>query len=278
MTPSPLAPPPQVLGLARNDASAASVKALGATPVLGSLTDLDILKQAASSSSAVIHLGFIHDFSDGGDYMTSCQIDAEAVEAMLSVLEGTGKTFIGTSGTLTGAGHVPFKEADTPLVPNPRVVVEKTILATKGIKAISVRLAPSVHGPGEHGFVPMLIASAQKAGASAFIDEGTNVWPAAHVEDVARLYVLALDKAPSGSTLHGAAENLPFGQIARAIGDGLSFPTKSLSKEEAGGHFGFLAMFCGLDNPTSAEATKELVGWEPREKGLMEELKDGTYI
>lgn len=269
----------QVLALARNDAADTKVKTLGATPHRGDLTDLAALKAGASQADAVLHLGFIHDWAN---YMASIQTDAAAVEAMLAALEGSGKTFVGTSGTMLGAGTVPLTERDGPSTPNPRGKTEQDILAAaaRGVRALVVRLAPSVHGPHDHGFVPMLIAAATKAGHASFVGDGANVWPAVHVDDAAALFVLALDaaKAPSGVVLHAAAENLAFGEIARAIGAGLKLETRSVDAAQAADALGFIATFTALNNPTSTDATRAWTGWAPKSKGLLEEIATGDYF
>jgi nucleoside-diphosphate-sugar epimerase len=268
----------QVLALARNDAAVVKVKALGAKPLLGNLTDLDTIRQGATEADATIHCGFIHDWAN---YPAACATDASVIDTMLAALKGTDKCLINTNGTLGGSGTRPFTERDGPSMPNPRSATEKTVLAAaadRGVRTVSIRLAPSVHGPDEHGFVPIMIEAARKVGFAGFVGDGSNIWPAVHVDDAARLFVLALEKAPAGSVLHGVAENVPFKEIASAISHGLGVETRSILPAQAHEALGVVGPLAGLDNLTTADLTKELLDWEPRGKGLIEDMTTGTYF
>jgi nucleoside-diphosphate-sugar epimerase len=269
----------QVVGLARSDASADALAAAGAKVYRGSLEDLDSLSDAATSADAVIHLAFIHDFSD---YARSVQTDLRAVETIGEALEGSGKPFVITAGTLMLAilGRLATEEdvSDPAL---PRVASENTAiaLAERGVRSSVVRLAPSVHGDGDTGFVPRLIAIARDKGASVFVGDGSNRWPAVHRPDAARLYRLAAEVAPAGSRLHGAGEEgVPFREIAETIGSQLQLPVLSIPAEDAAEHFGFLSAFVSLDNPTSSALTRQLLGWKPEGPGLIADLEQGHYF
>ncbi|EDM34815.1 3-beta hydroxysteroid dehydrogenase/isomerase [Pedobacter sp. BAL39] len=271
----------QVLGLARSEASSNALIAAGAEVHAGSLNDLDSLKSAAASVDGVIHAGFIHDFTD---YVAACETDRLAIAAMGSVLEGTGKPLIVTSGIgLLNPGNV-GTEADEVASDNaaiPRGKSEEVLLsfAEKGVRAAIVRLPPSVHGDDDHGFVPVLINIAREKGVAAYIGDGSNHWPAVHRLDAARLFRLALEKGKAGAKYHGVADTgIPMKEIAEVIGAKLRLPVVSKTAEEAGVHFGWIGHFAGLDCPATSEFTKEQLGWTPVEKGLISDLQEGTYF
>ena len=268
----------QVLGLARSDAAAQSLIAAGAEAHRGDLEDLDSLRSGAAMAEGVIHAGFIHDFSR---FVEVCEVDRRAIEAMGSVLAGTDRPLIITSGTaLVPSGRV-IIEDDQPQAssPNPRVPSElaAAAMAAAGVHTAVVRLPPSVHGEGDHGFVPMLIALAREKGVSAYVGDGSNHWPAVHRLDAAVLYRLILETGGVGVRYHGnAEEGVPFREIAAAIGRGLNIPVVSKTPEEAAGHFGWFAYFVGIDNRASSERTRAVLGWQPRQPGLIADLDAPT--
>ncbi|KAM0747286.1 NAD dependent epimerase/dehydratase family protein [Meredithblackwellia eburnea MCA 4105] len=274
-----------VLGLARSPESAAALTKAGATPVEGTLEDLDILKKAATEADGVIHCGFVHDFTR---FKESCEIDLNVIKAIGSVLEGTNKPFLVSSGTggLAGKGTVSTeldKPEGHPGLPRYLSELETFNLAKKGVRAIVIRLPPSTHGNGDKGFVPMIIGAARKNGKSAYIGQGANRWPSGHVEDAAHLYCLALEKGKAGSAYHAVHDTgIPTKDIAEAIAKGAGVPLVSYAfgSEEATAHFpGFMAFFFGgLDNPSSSEITRKELGWEPKCSTLLENLAEGTYF
>lgn len=274
----------QVVGLARSDRSASALAAVGAEAQRGALDDLDSLRAGASAADGVIHLAFMHDFSN---FAAAGAADLRAVETMGAALEGSGKPFVVTSGTLTLAftpGRIGTEDLTPDLgsPPRPRVASENTAVALgqRGVRSSVVRLAPLVHGPTDlHGFVPSLINIARDKGVSAYVGEGASRWPAVHELDAAHLYRLALEKAPAGSRLHGVGEEgIPFRDIAEIIGRRLNLPVVSIAREEADGHFGFLSAFVTLDNPTSSALTQELLGWRPVHPGLIADLEEDHYF
>lgn len=268
-----------VLGLARNDAAADKLDKAGAQAHRGELTDLDTLAAGARACDGVAHLAFIHDFSK---FQENIEIDRRAAQAMTTALEGTGKPFVLTSGTaLVAPGRV-ATENDVPVDPTTgRAATEQLVLATanRGVRASIVRLAPSVHGEGDYAFVPMLIDIARRTGVAAYIGDGTNRWPAVHRLDAAQLFRLALEKAAPGTRLNGAAEEgIPMREIAQTIGDGLGLPVQSISADEAAEHFDWFAGFVGLDGATSSAITRLSLGWEPRQQGLLADIRDSGYF
>ncbi|WP_217591952.1 SDR family oxidoreductase [Cohnella sp. GbtcB17] len=272
----------QVLGLARSDESAAALTAAGADVHRGSLDDLDSLRAAAAAAGGVIHLAFVHDFSN---YSDSIGIDKRAVDAMGAALEGTGKPFVITSGTLMLSYGLPRgqigTEADAVHSEVPRGGAENAVLALaeRGVRSAVVRLSPSVHGRDDHGFVPALIGIARAKGVSAYIGDGSKRWPALHRLDAARLSRQALASAPAGSRLHGVGEQgIPFREIAGVIGRHLNLPVVSIPPEEAAAHFTWLGGYASADNPTSSALTRELLGWQPEHVGLIEDLEEGHYF
>jgi nucleoside-diphosphate-sugar epimerase len=269
----------QVLGLARSEAAAQALAAVGAQAHRGSLEDLESLKKGTAASDGVIHTGFIHDFSK---FKENCAIDQRAIEAMGSVLAGTKKPFLITSGVaLISPGRLATEEMPPPANhPFPRVSEETGALAAaKGVDVRMVRFSPSVHGDGDHGFVPMLIAMAKEKGVSAYIGEGKNRWPAVHLLDAGSLFRLALEKGLAGARYHGVEEEgIPFKDIAEAIGKGLGLPVVSLTPEKAAGHFGWFTAFAGIDCPASSQLTQESLGWRPTHTTLLADLEKGSYF
>ncbi|HTK08188.1 MAG TPA: SDR family oxidoreductase [Ktedonobacteraceae bacterium] len=272
----------QVLGLARSEAGAASLASVGAEVQHGALDDLDSLRSGAAASDGVIHTAFIHDFSD---FARATQTDLRAIETIGAVLEGTGKPFVVTSGILMLAFLLPPGRlgtekdvADAGSVV-PRIAAENATIALsqRGVRSSVVRLPPSVHGEGDHGFVPTLINIARARGVSAYPGDGSNRWPSVHRLDAAHLYRLALEKAQAGSVLHAVAdEGVPVREIAGVIGRRLGVPVVALPAEEASGHFGFLGQFFSLDSPASSALTQQWLGWHPVQSGLLADL-DGDY-
>ncbi|NVJ25815.1 SDR family oxidoreductase [Myxococcus sp. AM011] len=274
----------RVVGLARSDSSVAALKSAGAEVRRGHLDDLAGLQEAATTADGVIHLAFKHDVAFTGDYAGAVAADLRAIEAMSAVLEGSGKPFVGTAGTLALAHAVrgrPGTEHDV-LAGGPRIDAENAVisLGKRGVRSSVIRLAPTVHSSLDHqGFVPSLITMARKNGFAAYVGDGANRWPAVHTLDTARLYRLALEGAPAGSRIHGVAEEgIPFRDIAEAIGRGLGLPARSVSAEEANKYLGFLSAFTQLDNPTSSAHTQDLLGWKPTQPGLLADLADRHYF
>lgn len=273
-----------VAGLARSDASAARLTEWGAEAVRGDLDDLDALRVAADAADGVVHLAFRHDAMQAGDLTGAAETDLAATRAMVDVLAGTGKPFVGTSGTglLGRAGLDRPGIEDDSLPGGYRIDAENFVIeaAAKGIRTSIVRLPPITHSELDHqGFAPSLIAFARKNGFSAYVGTGTNRWPSVHTLDAARLYRLALESAPAGTRLHAVQdEGIEFRRIAEAIARGLSLPARSVTAEEAPEYIGFLAGFATIDNPTSATRTTELLKWHPTHPSLLDDLATGFYF
>jgi nucleoside-diphosphate-sugar epimerase len=271
----------QVLGLARSDASAAAVAAAGAEVHRGALDDLDSLRAGAAASDGVIHTAFIHDFSD---IAASGRTDQRAVEALGAALEGSDRPLVVTSGTgAIAPGRVATERdaGDPDSAGGHRIPSEVTTLslAERGVRSSVLRLPPSVHDEGDHGFVGTLIDIARDKGVSGYIGDGSNRWAAVHRLDAARLFRLALEAAPAASVLHGAAdEAVPVRAIAEVIGCHLDLPVVAIATEDAAGHFGWLAGFLGADVPATSALTRELVGWQPTHAGLIDDLDQGHYF
>jgi nucleoside-diphosphate-sugar epimerase len=269
----------QVVGLARSDDSAKAVEALGAEVHLGSLDDLDSLRLGAKASEGVVHLGYNHNFSD----MTgAAATDRAAIEALGSTLIGTGHPLVIASGVLgLGDGGVATEQDKADPSAHPRIANAELALAfaDQGVRSASVRFAPTVHGPGDHGFIATLVGIARDKGVSAFIGEGSNRWPAVHRLDAGQLVRLAIEAAPAGTSLHAVAEQgVPTRAIAEAIGAGLGVPVASVSAEEAADHFGWMGRFFGIDSQASSTWTRELLGWQPTHATLLEDLAGGSYF
>lgn len=271
----------QVLGLARSDAAAASLAAVGAEAHRGALDDLDSLRRGAAAADGVIHAAFIHDFSD---YAGAGETDRRAVEALAETLAGSGRPLVVTSGTTVLPPGRLGTEDDAPdpgSISLPRIASENIAVAaaSRGVRGSAMRLPPSVHGDGDHAFVPALIGVARAKGVSAYVGDGANRWPAVHRLDAARLFRLALEAAPAGSRLHAVAdEGVPVRDIAGVIGRRLNLPVVAVSAEEAGDHFGWLAHFLSIDNPTSSALTRERTGWSPVQPALLPDLDHGRYF
>jgi nucleoside-diphosphate-sugar epimerase len=270
-----------VVGLARSDEGAAAVDAAGAEVQRGTLDDLDVLRTAAASADGVIHTAYIHDFSQ---MQNSAQVDRRAVEALGGALEGSGRPFVVTSGTaLIKPGQVVTEEdrADPSAATHARLGTEELVrgLAPRGVRSAIVRPGVSVHGEGDHGFVPVVIEIARAMGVSAYIGDGSNRWPAVHRLDAAPLYRLVLEHAPAGSVYHAVAdEGVPTRDIAEVIGRHLGLPVASIAPEEAAEHFGWMGGFFGVDAPASSALTQARLAWEPMHPGLIEDLEQGHYF
>jgi nucleoside-diphosphate-sugar epimerase len=271
-----------VTGLARSDAAAARLESLGAIPHRGSLDDLGSLHSGAEAADGVLHMAFGGDFADPDDMMRR---DVTAIETLGRALEHSGKPFVSTSGTLVmpaGWETTELDEPDTTGIAAFRIAGERACLgfAARGVSASVVRLAPTVHGPKDHGFIGMLIDTARKTGVSAYVGDGANRWPAVHRLDAAVLFRLAVEKASARSVLHGAAENVTFRSIAETIARGLGLPAVSLTSEAAATHFAspFMAVVYGFDAPVSSALTRELLGWSPTHQGLLDDLVHGDYL
>lgn len=262
----------QVLGMARSDQGAQSLAAIGADVHRGSLEDVESLRTGAAAADAVIHLGFVHDWDN---FAQSCEIDRRAIEAMGSVLAGSDKLLVATSGTagLAGPGRIATEDDDVPPdFPFPRVS-EQTALSLKGVRAAIVRL-PQVHNTVRQGLLTYAVAVAREKGVSAYVGEGRNRWAAAHISDVARLYRLVLEKNEAGAKYHAVAEQgVPMREIAEAIGRGLNVPVESVPAEQAPAHFGWLARFASHDLVASSEKTRTVLGWHPTGPGLIADLE-----
>jgi nucleoside-diphosphate-sugar epimerase len=262
----------QVLGLARSDDGAKLLKASGAEVHRGSLEDLDSLRRGAAAADAVAHLGFVHNFND---YATSVAIDLRAIETLGAALAGSNRPLIVTSGTLiASAGRVALElHPSNPNFPRKSEDAAHALVA-QGVRASIMRLPPSVHGEGDHGFVPMIIGIARAKGVSAYIGDGLNRWPSVHRFDAAKLYRLVLEKNAAASTYHAVDdEGVPTREIAEVIGRRLGLPVVSKSQNEAPEHFGWMARFFGTDGPASSAITRERTGWRPVQPSLIADME-----
>lgn len=277
----------QVAGLVRSDTTAQSLEALGAEAVRGSLDDLDVLARAAAGSDGVVHLAFRHDLAFTGDFPGAVAADLAAIDTVADVLAGSGRAFVIASGVLglapgrlvteeDGQDAPPESEDGPTRLTNAQRVVA---LASRGIRSSVLRLPPTVHGDGDGGFVPTLIGVAREKGAAGYVEDGANRWPAVHRSDAARLFRLAVEAAPAGTTLHAVQdEGVPTRAIAEVFGRHLDLPVVSVPAAGAFAHFGWIGGFFGLDSPASSTLTRRLTGWEPTGPGLVEDLEAGHYF
>jgi nucleoside-diphosphate-sugar epimerase len=267
----------QVLGLARSDDSAAAIAAAGAGVLRGDLNDLDTLRAGADGSDGVIHLAFIHDFSD---LEASVTADRRAIETMGGALEGSGRPLVIASGTPARPGHVATERDESapgsPVAGRMENARAALGLAARGVRSSVVGLPRTVHGDGDrHGFIARLVGIARATGVSGYVGDGSNRWPAVHVLDAAHLFRLAVERAPAGSRLHAVGdEGVPIRDIAEVIGRHLSVPTASVPA----GDLGFLGQVLSIDQPASATLTRELLGWRPVQPGLIEDMDKGHYF
>jgi len=266
----------EVVGLARSDASAAAVKAMGAEVRRGDLADPAGLREAAADADAVIHLAFDHAAMLAGGFAGAVATDMAVVQAFGDALAGTGKTLMAVGLTHTGDA-----KRDAAIAANPRSAVALAIagFTERGVRTILVGIPPVTHGTGDrHGFIPMLIKIARETGVSGYVGDGANRWAAGHVLDIARLYRLALDKAPAGAQLYGATEQgITVREIAETIGRQLGIPAVSIPAEHAADHFKMFP-FITLDVTMPNAATRQLLDWEPVHPGLIDDLEKGHYF
>lgn len=262
----------EVTGLVRTVQGVEALKAIGATPLLGNIDDPDSLHRGAAESDGVIHTAYNHDFTVPRE--VAAQADARVIQALGEALVGSDLPLIVTSGT----GTVP--EGD-PAESSPRHACEAMALsfAERGVRAAVVRFPPTVHGRGDHGFVPILITIARQRGVSAYPGDGTNRWAAVHRLDAAHLFRLAVEAAVTGVRLNGVGEEgVPVREIAEVIGRHLGLPLVSVPREEAADHFGFLGAFFSMDLPSTSAKTRQIMGWEPAQPGLIADLNEGHYF
>ena len=268
-----------VLGMAHSDAGANKLKEQGVDAFRGDIRDPASLVEGVRASDATIHLAFAHDLMTT-DILRANEIDRNAIAVMLDAMAGTNKAFVGTNGTLqvSQPGKVAFETDESP--PSSPLAIrsqaERMVreAAKRGVRSTVIRLPPTVHGAGDKGFIPMFIDVARQKRVAAYVEDGTNHWPAVHREDAARLYRLAVERAPAGSVLHGnAEEGIMWRAIAETVGRAVGVPTKSVPAAEAAAHFGWIAMVVSLDNRASSAATRESLGWTPEQPGLLEDIR-----
>jgi nucleoside-diphosphate-sugar epimerase len=270
----------QVLGLTRSEAGARSLIAAGAEVHRGDLEDIESLRSGAAMSDGVIHTAFNHDFLK---FAANCEQDRKVIEAMGDVLVGSDRPLLITSGTGMGnavPGQPATEDHFDPNHGNPRKTSEiaGASVAKRGVNVSVVRL-PQVHDTVKQGLITYAVQLAREKGVSAYIGDGLNRWPAAHVLDVAHLYRLALEKHEAGSRYNAVAEEgVAMRQIAEVIGRGLKLPVVSISSQEAPAHFGWLAMFAGFDMPASSAQTRQRLGWHPVGPGLIADLEQMRYF
>ncbi len=269
----------RVLGLTRSDAGASALVAAGAEAHRGELEDPETLAQGAIGADAVIHCAFDHDFSN---FVANCEKDARVIQAMGAALQGSDKPLLITSGTGIGSpgpGELAREDVFDPHHPNPRIASElagQELLAA-GVN-VSVMRLPQVHDPVKQGLITPLLDTIRAKGVAGYVGDGQNRWPAAHVIDVARLYVLAIERAESGARYHAVAEEgITAKAIAETLAEGLRIPAVSVSPEDAPDHFGWMAMFVGLDMPASSAWTRETLGWRPTGPTLVSDLQCMDY-
>jgi len=279
IVPELLAAGHQVIGMTRSDAGERTLEAAGAEAHRATLEDLDSIRAGAAKADAVIHTAFDHDFNN---FVENCQKDKRVIEALGSVLKGSDRPLIITSGTGIGAnrsGDLAKEDVFNANHPNPRTISELTgnALLDEGVKVSVVRL-PQVHDPVKQGLITPYIEMSRAKGKVGYVGEGTNRWSAAHVLDVAKLYQLVLDKGEAGARYHAVAEEgVSARDIAKVVAAGLGLPLVSLPPEEAAGHFGWFAMFAGVDMPASSAWTRERLGWNPTGPVLVDDLKAMDY-
>lgn len=261
----------QVVGLARSEAAAAALKIAGVAVHHGSVEDLDSLRKGVEQVDAVVHLGFIHDFSK---YVENCEIDRRAITAMGEVLTGP---MVVASGTVL-AREEWGPAADSKIMPRAATEEAVATVVAMGRNAVSVRLTPTVHGEGDKGFIPMIIQMAKEKGVAGYIGDGANRWPAVHRLDAARLFRLALENAEPGKAYHAVAEDgISTKELATVMGKHVGVPVKSIAAEDAAAHFGWFGGFWGADLASSGKKTQEQLGWKPVEVGLIADMEQGYF-
>jgi nucleoside-diphosphate-sugar epimerase len=269
----------KVVGMVRSDAGAKTIAAAGAEVHRGDLNDLESLRSGAAASDGVIHTAFNHDFAN---YAENCELDRRAIETLGEALVGSNRPFVVTSGTaLISPGRLTTEDMPAPSDSIfPRVSEKAAVpFAERGVRVMMLRLPPSVHGEGDHGFVPLLVNLAREKGAAAYVDDGANHWPGVHLFDAAALYRLALEKGTVGARYHAVAdEGVSFRQLAEVIGRRSKLPVVSKTKEQAAEHFGWFAHFAALHAPSSSQVTRDLLGWKPKEIGLIADVDQPYYF
>lgn len=269
----------RVTGLVRSDAGEAALGATGATVLRGSIADVELLRKGAAGADGVVHTAFNHDFSR---FAENCAEDQRAIEALGAGLEGSGRPLLVTSGLALQASG-PVSTEDDKAVPSspayPRASEEAAAaVRARGVQAAAVRLPPTVHGVGEHGFVGSLIGIAREKGVSAYPGDGLNRWPATHRHDAARVFRLALESGATREAYHAVAEEgVVFKEIADAIGRGLGVPVAAKAPEELADHFGWLGRFVVMNVASSSGQTRALLGWTPDSPDLLADLADPAY-
>jgi nucleoside-diphosphate-sugar epimerase len=271
----------EALGLARSDAAADKVVASGAEVLRGDVQDVDVLRAGAEQADAVVHLAFRHDIAWSGQFDEAAASDRRAIEVFGEVLAGSGRPLAIASGV---AGINPggvATERDMPAdAVSPRAASERNALALaeRGVRSMSVRFAPTVHGAGDHGFIARIVDADRDYGDAGYLGDGENRWSAVHRDDAARLVRLGIENAPAGSLLHAVAEEgVAMRNVAEAISRRFKLPVTAISPDDASGRFGFLGQFVGLDMAASSSITRELLKWEPTGPTLIEDIEAGAY-
>jgi nucleoside-diphosphate-sugar epimerase len=270
----------QITGLARSDASAASLDAKGVAVLRGDIDDLDVIRAGADAAEAVLHLAYKHDWSDTA---AAAATERAAVQAIGDVLEGTGKPFLFASGVAGLASAGPADEEQ----PNPSRGPESARggaenlafdFVERGVHSVALRFSPTVHGRRDHGFMARIVDVAREKGVAGYPGEGTNRWAAVHRSDAARMVALGLAKAPAGAKLHAVGEEgVASRDIAEAIGEFLRVPVTSIAPDDVQAHFGWIGAFLGMEMSASSTATQELLGWTPTGPTLLEDIAAGAY-
>jgi nucleoside-diphosphate-sugar epimerase len=267
-----------VTGLVRSDSAAEALTAAGGTPVRGTLTDLDTIRSAAAESDGVVHMAFIHDFSNIAE---SACIDLAVIQTIGSALVGSGRPFVIPGGVigLSSDGQPATEDEETLTVgavaPRQANIAAAFAFGAQGVRIIQVRFAPTVHGQGDHGFMATYTQIAREKGVAGYVGDGTNRWPAVHRFDAASLVRLGLEKASAGSFLHGVGEEgVRIRDVAEVIGRKYNISLASIPADQAAEHFGWLGMFIGADSPASSALTRERMNWQPTHHGLLADLAD----